>query len=160
MTETENAPEGSTWYRLLAVLVACAVVVTFAIFLWTRPHVEADEKRLQGVWGSDKLRLTFTGSVAVLEGLDSPRKFFFRLQPRAVPKRITVCDADGPTRPEWMILGMAFGPPVAANPQMEGHAIYELEGDRLRICWPVNPRGDFPKSFDPSIGMIQEYHRP
>ena len=143
------------WYWLMLATAFCAAAVTFGVFLSRRDRPN-DEARIQGVWVSDKPsdRLTVTGYLIVDEFFG---EMCFRLEPRPSPKRIIVYPGDRPFRPQWCILGIEFGPPVGwGDPKMEGHGIYELEGDRLRICLP--PGGtDFRKSFD---AKTLEYHRP
>ena len=70
------------WVLGLTVLGAAVVL---AVLLWP-----GDKDRLQGVWVADGTRLTIAGDTAVLDGpaYPEPHRSFFRLEPRASPKRI------------------------------------------------------------------------
>jgi uncharacterized protein (TIGR03067 family) len=140
------------WVLGLAVLGAA---VALAFVLWP-----GDRDRLQGVWVADGTRLTVSGDTAVLDGpaYREPHQSYFRLEPRASPKRIIIWSADAPTGPPRRVLGVAFGIPGAAQPDSEMHGLYEMTGDRLRLCLPL-PGQDFPTAFDPSQGMIMELRR-
>lgn len=121
----------------------------------------SDFRQLQGTWVSNDSRiiLRINGGLAILEGFPEPRRFLFRIDPMASPKRITICDADGPgISPPISILGLSFGSPFVQSPTLEIRGIYEFQGHRLRICQA--PQGaDFPKFFDPKLGIL-EFHRP
>jgi uncharacterized protein (TIGR03067 family) len=140
-------------------LVAAAVTglagVALAVALWP-----GDADRLQGAWAGGGARVTFAGDLAAPEsGAPGPRRLYFRLDPRASPKRIVLWDADGPNlRQPPRVLGVAFGTPAAGGPEWEWRGLYELDGDRLRLCLPV-PGADFPPAFDPAAGAVFDLRR-
>jgi hypothetical protein len=159
MAEADHSVKRRRLYWLVVAIAFCVAAVTFGVFISNRDQ-SSDEKQLQGVWVDGDFRLTITGYIAVMEGFGEPTEYYFRLRPGASPKRIILCLADRPTRPEWYILGMGFGPPVASYPETECRGIYELEGDRLRLRLPISG-ADFPKSFDPAIDVgAFEFRRP
>ncbi|MBO0698089.1 MAG: hypothetical protein J2P46_06830 [Zavarzinella sp.] len=133
-------------------LVALAV----AVLVWP-----TDRSRIQGTWVGGGTRLTFRGDLAVMEWDGSPRlsRTYFRLDPAASPTRIEVFDADAPSvQPPTRLLGVRVGGPSSGRPGEECRGIYELRGDRLRICLPL-PGGDFPAGFDPAAGAVFELRR-
>jgi uncharacterized protein (TIGR03067 family) len=142
------------------VLVAAgALLALAALGFWLRP---GDDQRLLGLWiGDDNLRLAIAGNCAVLDGgvLHGPQRYFFRVDSWATPHRIVMCDADDPSiRPPFVLLGFAFGTPRARKSDEETRGIYELKGDRLRMCLSKSGT-DFPTAFDPSCGLIMELCR-
>jgi uncharacterized protein (TIGR03067 family) len=133
-----------------------AVAILATLVLWP-----GDRDRLQGTWTGDDVRLTFDGDVTVLERLGGPDQpaplpTYYRLDPSARPKRIVVWAGDGPDD-RRRFLGMSFGPRPPGRPDLELRGIYELNGDRLRICLPP-PGGDFPIGFDQG-GIVLEVRR-
>jgi uncharacterized protein (TIGR03067 family) len=141
---------------LLYAAVVGLAVIALAALLWP-----GDATRLQGTWAGDGVRLTFDGELAILEGhaYSQPRRTYVRLDPWASPKRIVVCDADAPDlRRPTRVLGVSFGGHSAARPASECRGIYELRGDRLRVCMPP-PGADFPASFDPTAGIVLDLRR-
>ena len=122
-----------------------------AVLLWP-----ADRSRIQGTWVGDGTRLTIRGDPAVLRWMASPEsRTDFRLDRWASAPRIVVFDADAQSvKPPTRILGVRVGGPSPGLPGEECRGIYELRGDRLRICLPP-PGADFPTSFDPAAGGVR-----
>lgn len=86
------------------------------------------------------------------------QRTYFRLDRGASPRRIIVCDADAPDlRRPTQVLGVSFGGYSATRPESECRGIYELQGDRLRVCMPP-PGADFPTVFDPTAGLLLDLH--
>lgn len=139
--------------RLAVVAVAGLAVTALVAVLWP-----TDKDRVQGTWVGTGSRLTFDGHLAVLtfDGEPQPRRSYFKLDPWARPKRIVVWAADGPLQTRSGLLGLRSGPPGPGGPDMVGRGIYELDGDRLRICMPV-PGAPFPNDFEP--GAVMEFRR-
>lgn len=111
-----------------------------------------DHGRIQGAWvGDDDARAQFTGDLLVFAGgpeAVAPRRFYFRIDERATPKRIVICDASDPRiRAPVVFLGMAFGTPRAQTPEQESRGIYDIKDGRLRICL-ARPGEDYPTGFD------------
>ena len=143
----------SRWIAIVA--VAALAVAALAAVLWP-----TDRGRVQGTWVGAGSRLTFDGHLAVLtfDGQAQPRRSYFQLDPWARPKRIVIWDADGPTQPPSGLPGFRSGPPKPTQPDQVGRGIYELDGDRLRICLPL-PGAPFPTAFDPAAGAVMEFRR-
>jgi len=141
---------------LLAVIIAAVAAVVLLGILWPD-----DKNRLKGTWAGNGVRLTFEGDLAVLDGpgYSRPVRTYFRLDPRASPKRIVLWDADDPNlRPPTRVLGVEFGTPSAQGPLGEMRGVYELLGDRLRLCMSL-PGADFPEAFDPAAGPVLDLRR-
>jgi uncharacterized protein (TIGR03067 family) len=143
----------SRWFAVAA--VAALAVAALAAVLWP-----TDRDRVQGAWVTTGSRLTFDGHLAVLtfDGQAQPRRSYFQLDPWARPKRIVIWDADGPTQPPSGLPGFRSGPPRSTTPDLILRGIYELDGDRLRICLPL-PGAPFPTTFDPAAGVVMEFRR-
>ncbi len=147
-------------YRWLAVVVAFGLVVAALIAL-TALAGNGDKSRLQGTWvGEGGRRATFDRDIVDFGGID--RRCYYRLQPSASPSRIVLFSADAPgvNRPVTF-LGIPLTRRSAGRLDMEYRSIYELRGDRLRICFPpAQPGADFPTGFDPvGGGLLLELHR-
>jgi uncharacterized protein (TIGR03067 family) len=141
--------------RRAVVAVAGLAVAAVAALLWP-----TDKDRLRGTWVGAGGRLTFDGPVAVLtfDGEPQARRSYFKLDPWARPKRIVIWDADAPGVPRSGLLGLRSGPPDPAGPDMVCRGIYELDGDRLRICLPL-PGVPFPNDFEAGAGAVMEFRR-
>jgi uncharacterized protein (TIGR03067 family) len=142
--------------RWLLAAAAVGVVVAATVVLWP-----GDRDRLQGQWAGNDVRLQFEGDEVVLtgDGYPAPQRSYYRLDRWASPKRITIWSADGPNiSPPRKVLGVEVGPPQPPGPTFECHGIYELDGDRLRVCMPL-PGADYPTTIDPALGIVFELHR-
>jgi uncharacterized protein (TIGR03067 family) len=137
---------------VLAAVVAAVVAVAL---LWP-----GDRDRLRGSWAGDGVRLTFEGNVVVLtgDGYREAQPAYFRLDPRASPKRITIWPTAAPNvGPPRTVLGVEIGPP-GPPPGFECHGIYDLDGDRLRVCI-MPPGAGFPTDFAPTGGVVFDLRR-
>jgi uncharacterized protein (TIGR03067 family) len=140
--------------RIAIVVMAGLAVAALAAVLWP-----TDRGRIQGTWVSTGNRLTFDGHLAVLSTDGQPaRRTYFQLDPWARPKRIVVWDADAPGQPPSGLPGFRSGPPRPMRPDLVGRGIYELDGDRLRICLPL-PGVPFPNDFEAGAGAVMEFRR-
>lgn len=135
------------------VVVAALAVAAVAAVLWP-----TDRDRLQGTWVGPGGRLTFDGHVAVrtVDGRDWRTNF--ELDPRARPKRILIWDADAPGQAPSGLPGFRSGPPKPTQPDLVARGIYDLDGDRLRICMSL-PGAPFPTDFNPAAGSVLEFRR-
>jgi uncharacterized protein (TIGR03067 family) len=132
------------------------IVLAVAVLLWP-----TDKSRIQGSWVGDGVRLTVQDDSAVLEWEKTPgqSRTYFRLDSWASPARIHVFEADAPyVKRPVRVLGVTLWGPSTELPLTESRGIYELRGDRLKICLPL-PGTDFPASFDPTLGAVFELHR-
>ena len=139
---------------LAIVAVAGLAVAALAAVLWP-----TDRDRVQGTWVGAGGRLTFDGPLAVLTIDGQPaRRTHFQLDPWARPKRIVVWDADAPSQAPSGLPGFRSGPPRSTTPDLVARGVYELDGDRLRICLPL-PGAPFPTALDPAAGAVMEFRR-
>jgi uncharacterized protein (TIGR03067 family) len=155
MVKDDQRPVMRRRTRWLAFAAVVAVGVAVAL-LWP-----GDRDRLQGAWAGDGVRLTFEANQVVLtgDGYPGPQRSYYRLDPGATPKRITIWPAEGPNvGPPRQVLGFAVGSPSPPGPMFECHGIYELDGDRLRISMPL-PGADFPTEFVAVRGVVFDLRR-
>jgi uncharacterized protein (TIGR03067 family) len=144
------------WLDLGSVAAVAVVAALAAGLLWL-----GDASRIQGAWDGDGVRLTFRGDVVALEWRESGKteRHHFRLDPAASPARIVTFDADAPSVSQPVrVLNIPLGRPSAGSPGAECRGIYELRGDRLRLCMPLPGEG-FPAGFDPAAGRVFELRR-
>ena len=143
----------SRWLAILA--VAGLVVAALAAVLWP-----TDRGRIQGTWVGTGNRLTFDGHLAVrtVDGHPQPWLAYFQLDPWARPRRIVIWDADVPGQAPSGLPGLRSGPPKPMLPDLVARGIYELDGDRLRICLPL-PGAPFPTDFESGAGAVLEFRR-
>jgi uncharacterized protein (TIGR03067 family) len=137
--------------ELGSVAAAAVVALAAAGMLWP-----GDASRIRGAWAGDGVRLTFRGDVVALEWRESDKaeRHHFRLDPAVSPARIVTFDADAPSvRQPVRVLNIPLGRPSAGSPGAECRGIYELRGDRLRLCLPL-PGAGFPAGFDPAAGRV------
>ena len=143
----------SRWIAIVG--LAGLAVAALVVALWP-----TDRDRVQGAWVGTGSRLTFDGHLAVLtfDGEIRSQRTYFRLDPWARPKRIVVWDADVPGQAPSGLPGLRSGPPKPIQPGLIARGIYELDGDRLRICLPL-PGAPFPTDFVSGAGEVMEFRR-
>jgi uncharacterized protein (TIGR03067 family) len=139
--------------RFAVVVMAGLAVAALAAVLWP-----TDRDRVQGTWAGAGGRLTFDGHLAVrtVDGRDW--RTYYQLDPWARPKRIVLWDADAHGPAASGIPGLWSRPPKPTQSDLICRGIYELDGDRLRICLPL-PGAPFPTAFDPAAGAVLEFRR-
>ena len=150
----DDLPKKRPRRRFAIIVVAALAVAAIVVAFWP-----TDKGRLQGTWVGTGGRLTFDGHLAVLtvDG-QPPRRTYFQLEPWARPRRIVVWDAEAPALAPTGLTGFRAGPPKPTQPDLICRGIYELDGDRLRVCLPV-PGAPFPTAFDPAAGAMLEFRR-
>jgi len=140
--------------RIVIAGVIGVAVVALAVIAWP-----GDTRRMRGTWTGPAGRLTVDGDLMVLDlpGGTGPRRTYFRLEPFASPKRITLWDADTPGTGR-RFLGIEVGPPEPSIPGSEMRGLYELDGNTLRFC--LSPPGaGLPAALDPAAGAVFEFRR-
>jgi uncharacterized protein (TIGR03067 family) len=122
-----------------------AVAITLAAFTGDAEAIKKDKAALQGTWkviasqqDGDRvppddlkdLYLIFKGdAILIREGGKTDEKFAFNVDPSKKPKE--------------MDLTIKFGP----NKEKIDRAIYEFDGDRVRICIQSNKDSPRPREF-------------
>jgi uncharacterized protein (TIGR03067 family) len=113
------------------------------------PAARADADRLQGIWsmldyqidGSRSAEPEIRSWLLVVEGdeynpgvREYSVEYTYRLRPGRTPKAIDLLPRAGSSR----------------NQPIRG--IYKLEGDRLVLCYPMDPHGERPAGFSARAG--------
>lgn len=142
--------------RIVAALTGLVVALALGYLAYRLVVEDAERQQLVGSWAGDGMTLVVERHQLTLTqpgGDGSPRvtRMLFRLEPGATPKRILMIDADNPAN---------AGPqgPRAGGTVSECPGIYEVDGDRLRMCVGL-PGGSFPAGFDPAEGLVVTLHR-
>ncbi len=126
------------------------VIIAFLAGSVRADDAAGDQQKLQGKWTAaefivngeqvpesrEGLTITFTGDTMLLTGPGGigRREFKIKLDPSKSPKAIDTIAQDGPFK-------------GTSNP-----AIYELDGDVLKICMPNEQTTERPKEFESPAG--------
>jgi uncharacterized protein (TIGR03067 family) len=136
-----------------AVAVGVVALTALAVVVYDRaPRHPRERQSLEGTWsGADGTTVSVHDDLLVFtqpgpNGTPRVMRMFFRLEPRYSPKRIVTFDADDPSN-------HGRSGPEPGRPGNECPGIYEIRGDRLRLCIGV-PGGSFPADFDPASGLL------
>jgi len=116
--------------RISRVVVVCSLMIAFLLLVLSRSN---DSRSLQGVWAvesmqilgisarvKDPMRLVVSRNRLIVRGMGDEEEWSYKIDASHLPKHLDLISTQG----EKPIL-----------------AIYEVDGDELKICFPKLPKG-------------------